>query len=74
MKLGIVDKVVSADKLDDAALKIAMGFAQKPFYTISGIKRIMRCDMSGLKDSLECENKVLESIIMTNSMRTRLGK
>jgi 2-(1,2-epoxy-1,2-dihydrophenyl)acetyl-CoA isomerase len=59
LKLGIVDKVVPLAELNEAALKIAKDFAQKPAQSLAGIKRLLSYSVKDLEDYLEFENQVL---------------
>ncbi|MCD4763926.1 MAG: enoyl-CoA hydratase/isomerase family protein [Desulfobacterales bacterium] len=59
LKLGIVDKVVPLAELNEAALKIAKDFAQKPARSLAGIKRLLSYSVKDLEDYLEFENQVL---------------
>ena len=69
LNLGIVDKIVPADRLKEEALNLANKYAAMPFYTISGVKQIMRGNLEEMKYSLELENKVLQNIILTDSIK-----
>ena len=59
LKLGIVDKVVPLAELNEAALKIAKDFAQKPARSLAGIKKLLSYSVKDLEDYLEFENQVL---------------
>ena len=59
MRLGIVDKVVPLAELNEAALKIAKDFAQKPERSLAGIKKLLSYSVKDLEDYLEFENQVL---------------
>ena len=70
--LGIVDKLVSADELENAALEIAQAFARKPGTTLSGVKRLLSYSMKDLPDYLQLENEVLMRIGKSQEFRKRL--
>ena len=72
MRLGIVDEVVPAGELNEAALKIAQEFAQKPVRSLAGVKRLLNCCVSDLKECLECENKLLLGIVTGEDFRKDL--
>ncbi|MCD4717746.1 MAG: enoyl-CoA hydratase/isomerase family protein [Desulfobacterales bacterium] len=72
MRLGIVDKVVSLDALEEAALKIAQGYAQRRPRTLSGLKKLLNYSMKDLKDYLELENEVLIRIIESPDFRQKV--
>jgi len=59
MRLGIVDKVVPPDKLEEFTLMIAHRFAKKPAHSLTGIKRLLNYSLFGLKDYLKLENSEL---------------
>ena len=59
LKLGIVDKVVPLAELNEEALKIARGFAEKPAGSLSGVKRLLNYSMKDLSEYLKLENQVL---------------
>jgi enoyl-CoA hydratase/carnithine racemase len=72
LRLGIVDKVVASSNLEEAALKTAQNFAQKPAGSLSGVKRLLNYSMRDLKDYLEFENEELFRIIMSSEFQKRL--
>jgi len=72
LRLGIVDKLVTADELENAALEIARGFARKPGTTLSGVKRLLSYSMKDLADFLQLENEVLMKIGRSQEFRKRL--
>jgi len=55
MRLGIVDKVVSPDKLEESALEVARRFAQKPARSLAGVKRLVNYSTKDIKDYMELE-------------------
>ncbi|MBL7180226.1 MAG: enoyl-CoA hydratase/isomerase family protein [Pseudomonadota bacterium] len=63
MRLGIVDQVVAADKLEEAALDAARRFAQKPAASLAGVKKLINFALKDFKDYLELENQELIKII-----------
>ena len=72
LELGIVDRLVSADKLENAALETAQGFARKPGTTLSGVKRLLSYSMKDLADYLQLENEVLMRIGRSQEFQKRL--
>ena len=70
--LGIVDKVVPVDQLEDEARKIAQEFAVKPVHSLSGIKRLLRCCMRDLEDCLVCENELLLQMVSRSDFTEKL--
>ena len=71
-RLGIVNKVVPSDELNEAALKVAQGFARKPIHSMIGIKRLLNCCTVDLQSCLECENDLLFRIVNDRDFRKRL--
>ena len=55
MKLGIVDKVVPEQKLEELTLKFAQWFSRKPAHSLAGIKKLLNYSLLGLKEYLEFE-------------------
>jgi 2-(1,2-epoxy-1,2-dihydrophenyl)acetyl-CoA isomerase len=66
MKLGIVDKVVAQDKLEQAALDAAQRFAQKPARSLAGLKKLINYSMNDLKDYMALEYKELIKTLKTD--------
>ena len=71
-RLGIVDRVVPSEELNEAALKIAQDFARKPVGSVSGIKRLLGCCLKDLEACLECENQVLLQTVSRSDFREKL--
>jgi 2-(1,2-epoxy-1,2-dihydrophenyl)acetyl-CoA isomerase len=65
MKLGIIDKVVAQDKLEQTALDTAQRFAQKPARTLAGLKKLINYSMNDLKDYMVLEYKELIKALET---------
>jgi 2-(1,2-epoxy-1,2-dihydrophenyl)acetyl-CoA isomerase len=63
LKLGLVDEVVAADKLQEASLGAARRFARKPAHSLAGLKQLLNYYLKDLKDYLEVENQVLLKIV-----------
>ena len=74
IRLGIVNEVVPANELNQAALKVAQGFARKPAKTLEGVKRLLNFYMRDLKDYLEMENQVLLKIVESSDFSKSLGE
>ncbi|MBF0226049.1 MAG: enoyl-CoA hydratase/isomerase family protein [Desulfobacterales bacterium] len=72
LKLGIVDKVVPSQEIDEASLKIASEFAQNPPHLLSGIKKLMAYCMNDLAGYLDYENEVLRRTIISSEFRAKL--
>ena len=63
LRLGIVDEVVSPDKLEESALDAARRFAQKPARSLAGVKRLINYSMKDIKDYMELEYQELIRIV-----------
>ena len=61
--MGIVDKVVTLEKLEDTALEIAKKYARIPAQSLIGIKRLLNFSRKELSNYLEFENQELLRII-----------
>ena len=72
LRLGIVDKVVALIDLEEAALKTAQHFAQKPIGSLLGVKRLLNYSMKEIEDYLEFENEELFRIVMSSEFQKRL--
>ena len=67
LRLGIVDKVVPPEKVEEAALEMAHRFGQIPAPTLSGVKKLLNYSMNDLGDYLELENQELLRIIESSN-------
>lgn len=63
MKLGIVDKVVSQEELEKAAVDTARLFAQKPARSLAGLKKLINYSLINLKDYMAIEYKELIKVL-----------
>ena len=72
LEFGIVDKLVSADELENAALETARKFARKPGTALAGVKRLLSYSMKDLADFLRFENEVLLRIGTTQEFQEKL--
>jgi len=63
LKLGIVDKIVPVEELEDAALEMAQHLARKPARTLTVAKRLVNYSIKDLKDYLDFENQEILKII-----------
>lgn len=67
LRIGIVDKVVAPDKVEEAALDAARRFAQKPARSLAGVKMLINYSMKDLKDYMELEHQELIRIVKTRN-------
>ena len=72
MRLGMVDKVVPLDKVEETALKVSQYFAQKPARSMTGVKRLLNYPMDDLRNYLEFENEELFKIMASAGFREKL--
>ena len=63
LKLGIVDKIVPVEELEDAALEMAQHLARKPAKTLTVIKRLLNYSIKDLMDYLDFENQEILKIV-----------
>ncbi len=63
LKLGIVDKIVPEEKLEEAALEMAQHLARKPGSTLTVVKRLLNYSIKDLKSYLDFENQEILKII-----------
>lgn len=63
LEMGMVDRVVPPEKLEDAALELAARFGAKPLSSIKGVKRLLNFANRDLRNYLEAENRELLSIV-----------
>ena len=59
LELGIVDKVVPHNELEQTAIQVAQQFAERPIRSLSGIKRLINYSMKDLKNYLSFESQEL---------------
>ena len=71
LELGIVDKVVPLNELEESGRVAANWFAKKPLRTLQGVKRLLNHSKGNLKENLEIENEeILRTINDTNFWKT----
>ena len=67
LKMGIVDEVVPAALLEEAALKIAGSYARKPASYLFGIKKMLAHDTQAIKKMLDDETNLLRNTIQSQN-------
>jgi 2-(1,2-epoxy-1,2-dihydrophenyl)acetyl-CoA isomerase len=72
LELGIVDKVVPSESLDEASIQMAQNFARKPMHLISSVKQLLNFPPDDLIKFLERENELLYGCIRSEKFRNRL--
>lgn len=63
LDLGLVNRVVPLEALEDTALEMAHRFDEVPSLTLSGVKRLLNVSMKDLAEHLELENQELVRIL-----------
>ncbi len=63
LRLGIVDRVVPPDLLEEAALEVAHGFGANRTSSLAGIKRLVSFSMRDLRAYLDYENQEIFRIV-----------
>lgn len=63
LKLGIVDKIVPVEKLEEAGLEMARHLARKPASTLTAVKKLLNYSLTDLKGYLDFENQEILKII-----------
>ncbi len=71
LELGLVDKVVPSESLDEASIQVARNFARKPMHLISGVKQLLNFPSDDLVKFLEQENELLFGSIRSEKFRNR---
>jgi enoyl-CoA hydratase/carnithine racemase len=72
LELGLVDKVVPSESLDEASIQVARNFARKPMHLISCVKQLLNFPSDDLVKFLERENELLYGCIRSEKFRNRL--
>ena len=72
LELGLVDKVVPSESLDEASIQVARNFARKPMHLISCVKQLLNLPTDDLVKFLERENELLYGCIRSEKFRNRL--
>ena len=63
LRLGLVDKIVPVEKLEEATLEMAQQLARKPARTLTVAKKLLNYSIKDLKDYLDFENQEILKII-----------
>ncbi|MBF0481018.1 MAG: enoyl-CoA hydratase/isomerase family protein [Desulfovibrionaceae bacterium] len=63
LNMGLVDKVVPQDKLEEAALRVANNYLSQPVAGLLGIRKLLKCDLKELERGLELEDHLIFSRI-----------
>ena len=71
LKLGIVDKILPHEGFEDAVLKSAEYFCQKPATSLAGLKKFLNYPLKDLKDYLEFENLELLRILYSKRFHSK---
>jgi len=68
---GFVDKIVPAEEIREASMRIAGEFAEKSRHTLKGVKGMLNCCLDGLEKCLDYENKELRKIIRSRTLKNK---
>lgn len=71
-RLGIVDRVVPLERLEESALNVANWFSRKPKCTLEGVKKLINQSKEGVIKNLELENKEIDRITSDSSFWKRV--
>lgn len=72
LELGIVDKVVPEADLEREALALARKFADRPARALLGVKKLLRCCLAELENSLRMEDSLLLRTVTGQEFWNRL--
>ena len=70
LRLKLVDRVVSSDKLKEAALETAKNYAGQTSESLAGVKRLVNYSLKDLKSYLEYENEQLIHLLNVKKARS----
>lgn len=72
-QLGLVDRIVPADNIDDYAAEIAGDFSKIPANTVRGIKRLMNISKKELENHFEIEKQEMTRILNSESFLNQVA-
>lgn len=74
LSLGLVDEIVSPEKIEEAAMAAALRFARIPAQSLFGIKRLLKFSLTELREYLEMENRILLKIVQTPDVKSEFWR
>lgn len=72
LTLGIVDKIVPEDKLEEAALTIANYYREPQVATMLAIRKLLKSDLNELRRSLEIEDMLILNRVNSPEFRAAM--
>jgi 2-(1,2-epoxy-1,2-dihydrophenyl)acetyl-CoA isomerase len=72
LNLGIVDKIVPVDKLEESALATAALYQEQQVATMLAVRRLLKSDLAELRRSLETEDMLILNRVNSPEFRTVL--
>jgi 2-(1,2-epoxy-1,2-dihydrophenyl)acetyl-CoA isomerase len=72
LSLGIVDKIVPEEKLEEEALAFANHYREPQMAAMLAIRKLLKSDLSALRRSLETEDLLLLNRVKSPAFRTAL--
>ena len=73
LTLGIVDKIVPTDRLEEEALKVAAYYQEPQVATMLAIRKLLKSDINELRRSLETEDMLILNRLNSPEFRTALA-
>lgn len=72
LNLGIVDKIVPTDQLEEVALRTAALYQEQQVATLLSVRRLLKSDVAELRRSLETEDMLILNRVNSPEFRTAL--
>jgi 2-(1,2-epoxy-1,2-dihydrophenyl)acetyl-CoA isomerase len=74
LNLGLVDKIVPSDKLEEMALKTAALYQEQQVSALLSVRRLLKCDVAELRRSLETEDMLILNRVNSPEFRSVMQK
>ena len=74
LSLGLVDKIVPPESIEESTVSTALRFAEKPAGSLFGIKRLLKHSLKDIREYLELENQVLLRIVQSPDLKSDFWK
>ena len=72
LNLGIVDKIVPTEQLEDMALRTAALYQEQQVSTLLSVRRLLKSDVAELRRSLETEDMLILNRVNSPEFRVAL--